>query len=625
MAEWTLVLPNNTTLGLTENNGLAVVGISGAGMPPIENIYTPYGLGDGALYQRASVQPRLVTVLIDAVGTSWVGLHNLRAKLIEAINPHGATPITLQYSAGGSKPTLYLDCYYDSGLEGGVTEGFMEKGLALRLLATDPYWYEDTPASDDLALQSVITEAHNVLMMDRATGEWSEMIGISGDPGYYFDGPVRALIATNTSGNTFIHAVGEFTETYGLWSTFLERWTVGTGGNDTVHAIARLPDSNVVILGGAFTMFASLPYARIVRKALVSTSGYGTGFDDTVYTVWSQDGSRVYAGGAFARAGGSPAAKIALWDGAAWYAIGAGCNGDVYAITGCDYGWGGIADIFVGGAFTTADGVTVNHVAELTLAGVSFTALGAGMNGDVNALCFDKDNRLLYAGGAFTTSDGVTTNRVAVWNGVQWAALEEGLNGEVNALWIDSDGTLYAGGAFTASTAGVSIVSGLARYVAGRWLDAGEGQLTVGAPTIYAIAGDDDYLFMGGDIDGEWTYPAVTSITNPGTARAYPVIEIEGPGKLHFLRNNTTGQELVFDLLLFEDETLTIDLSPGVKTITSDFRGNMLSSLVSGNLIDWYLDPGANSVTCWVADSTATATYSFLPRYWSADGAVPTP
>ena len=191
----------------------------------------------------------------------------------------------------------------------------------------------------------------------------------------------------------------------------------------------------------------------------------------------------------------------------------------------------------------------------------------------------------------------------------------------MHTLWVDDDGVLYAGGAFTASGAGEPILSGAAKYDAGRWIDAGEGQLNTGTPTVYAISGNDDYLFIGGAIDGEWIAPQTTTITNSGTARAYPTIVITGPGQLHYVRNNTTGQELRFNLPLFADETLTIDFSPGVKTVTSNFRGNMLSAITSGNLIDWWLAPGANSVTCWVADSTATATYQFTARYWSSDGA----
>ena len=610
MAEWALVLPNNTTLGLTENNDLAVVGISGAGMPPINNVYTSYGLADGALYQRAAVQPRLVTILVDAAGTSWVGLHNLRAKLIEAVNPHEATPITVKYSAGGSKPDLYLDCYYDSGLEGGVTEGFMEKGMALRLLATDPYWEAAAGTAHTLGVQAVIDTAYNALMLDRATGEWSALISGTG----YLDGDVRALALTPSPFQD-LWVGGAFTNKIGLWTGGTAAWNWDISASDTVYAAQYLPTANGGYAAGAFTTYYGDPHVRI---AILDGGALGSGLSDTVYGLWTPDGGKVYVGGAFDTAGGTAAHKVALWDGAKWNALGTGVSGTAYAVDGKAWS-AATVNVYFGGAFTTAGGIAVNHVALLD-AQSSWRALGAGMSGDVNALHLDDTTNMLYAGGDFTTAGSVTANNVARWNGAAWEALDQGLNNEVNALWMDSDGVLYAGGAFTASGAGDPLLSGAAKYQAGIWVDAGEGQLTTGAPTIYAITGDDDYLFIGGSIDGEWTSPDTTTINNPGTARAYPKIVVTGPGQLYFVRNNTTGQELRFDLMLFTDETLTIDFSPGVKTVTSNFRGNMISAITSGNLIDFWLAPGDNSLSCWVANSTATATYQFTARYWSSDG-----
>lgn len=616
MPDWTLVLPNNTTLGLTESNDLAVVGITGAGMPPIKNVYTPYGLSDGALWQRASVQPRLVTVLIDAVGTSWVGLHNLRAKLVEAVNPHGATPITIQYSAGGSKPDLYLDCYYDSGLEGGITEGFAEKGLALRLLATDPYWKGAMGTAHTLGVTNTIENAYNLLRLDKATGEWSAVIDTTTGTAVYLDAAVRVVDAFPTT----IRVGGEFTGAYGNYNYVTGAWTTYTGINGKVHAHAWGPAYNAIFVAGEFTEFLGAPMGYIYFANVIGQSSLGGGLSDVVYDVWTPDGVEVYAGGAFETAGDTAAAKLAHWDGSKWNAMGAGIVGTVYAVEGRSYPWDVPPDIYVGGAFTTAGGITANNV-TMIIGNSTYGQLGSGMNGEVRALCRDAATGIVYAGGAFTTAGNVAANHVAAWNGTMWQALDQGLNNTVHTLWVDDDGVLYAGGAFTASGAGEPILSGAAKYDAGRWIDAGEGQLNTGTPTVYAISGNDDYLFIGGAIDGEWIAPQTTTITNSGTARAYPTIVITGPGQLHYVRNNTTGQELRFNLLLFADETLTIDFSPGVKTVTSNFRGNMLSAITSGNLIDWWLAPGANSVTCWVADSTATATYQFTARYWSSDGA----
>ena len=71
-----------------------------------------------------------------------------------------------------------------------------------------------------------------------------------------------------------------------------------------------------------------------------------------------------------------------------------------------------------------------------------------GMNIDVNTLAVDASGNV-YAGGAFTIAGGVTANRIAKWNGSAWSALGTGMNQSVDALAVDASGTLYAGGHFT--------------------------------------------------------------------------------------------------------------------------------------------------------------------------------
>ena len=74
-----------------------------------------------------------------------------------------------------------------------------------------------------------------------------------------------------------------------------------------------------------------------------------------------------------------------------------------------------------------AGGVTVNHIARWDgspgppLSGPS----GVGVNGNVYALTVydDGSGPALYAGGRFTTAGGVTVNHIARWDGTAWSAL----------------------------------------------------------------------------------------------------------------------------------------------------------------------------------------------------------
>ncbi len=69
--------------------------------------------------------------------------------------------------------------------------------------------------------------------------------------------------------------------------------------------------------------------------------------------------------------------------------------------------------LYAGGYFTTAGGVAVSNIACWDLAAQTWSDLGSGTNGVVNALAV-LDGKL-YAGGSFTTAAGVTLNRVACW------------------------------------------------------------------------------------------------------------------------------------------------------------------------------------------------------------------
>lgn len=116
--------------------------------------------------------------------------------------------------------------------------------------------------------------------------------------------------------------------------------------------------------------------------------------------------------------------------------------------------------LYAGGTFTAAGGTQLNRVARWD--GSTWQPLGAGMNGNVRALCVwdARDGRgpLLYAGGEFTTAGGLPCARIACWDGQAWSPVtsgaDNGTNDRVNALyvWDAGDGrgpSLVIGGNFT--------------------------------------------------------------------------------------------------------------------------------------------------------------------------------
>jgi hypothetical protein len=146
---------------------------------------------------------------------------------------------------------------------------------------------------------------------------------------------------------------------------------------------------------------------------------------------------------------------------------------------------------------------------------------------------------------------------------------------------------------------------------------------------VYAFGEDTlGTLYVGGTIRATSATSAVAAyagIVNQGMADAYPVIYMRNVSTTNTRRvwslvNNTTNDELYFDLLMFPQEEVTINTTPGRRSITSSQRGNMISSLLTGsNLATWRLIPGTNWVSSMAQSSILTNIY-WRPRHWAIDG-----
>jgi hypothetical protein len=110
--------------------------------------------------------------------------------------------------------------------------------------------------------------------------------------------------------------------------------------------------------------------------------------------------------------------------------------------------------IYIGGVFTTYDGVGRNRIARLNSDGTLDTSFnpGDGFNQVVNVIVLDSSGKL-YVGGNFTTYDGVAANRIIKLNddGTKDTSFDNstGFNAVVNEITLDSSGKLYVGGNFT--------------------------------------------------------------------------------------------------------------------------------------------------------------------------------
>jgi hypothetical protein len=272
---------------------------------------------------------------------------------------------------------------------------------------------------------------------------------LSGEP--YF-----CVLALAVSG-TDLYAGGWFTNAGGVPATNIAKWNgsawsaLGSGVDGMVWALAA--DGTNLYAGGQFTTAGAVPANYIAKWDGSAWSALGSGIDGRVYAL-AVSGTNLYAGGNFLTAGEVTVNRIAKWDGSVWSALGSGISGGDWVQALLVSG----TDLYAGGGFTHAGGVPASCIAKWD--GSNWWPLGSGMPGPgvtftfVNALAVSGTD--LYAGGYFTTAGGVTATNIAKWDGSAWSALGSGVDGWVWALALDGAGHLFVGGAFSLAGTNVS-------------------------------------------------------------------------------------------------------------------------------------------------------------------------
>ncbi|MEM4248581.1 MAG: InlB B-repeat-containing protein, partial [Candidatus Nanoarchaeia archaeon] len=261
-------------------------------------------------------------------------------------------------------------------------------------------------------------------------------------------------------------------------------YSLGSGTNSAVYSLAADNFGNIYA-GGTFTSAGGTPASKIAKWNGTNWFPLGNGLNGTVYSLFVAKDGTLYAGGDFTYSGSTTLNRIAKWNGSTWSALDAGMNYTVYAITEDKAG-----NIYAGGLFTTAGGAPVNYVAKWN--GTTWSALGEGTNSAVFTLASDAQGNI-FAGGAFTFAGGVSAQRIAKWDGTSWSTLGAGLNEQVNHICFDNSGNLFACGSFT--YAGSIPAARIAKWDGSKWENLKNGltdkAFTVSADTIGNI-------FVGG-------------------------------------------------------------------------------------------------------------------------------
>jgi hypothetical protein len=429
---------NNLTVGTTTTNTSFIASTFNLSVPKIGygttaptgtlHIYESVGSGDLSTFTfntlKGNPNGSIYAIAIDSNNNVYVGGRFTSINGVSANNIAKWTNSTSSWSAMGTGVT-------DSENSATATN------IMVYALAVD--------SNNDLYVGGRFDKANgttvnNIAKYTSSTSTWSSMgspVGVR-DSGDNASNSYVYAIAINSLNNVFF--VGKFDIiNNSVTVNNVTRWNntnstlngVGPGASSfgvtatAVYAIA-INSNNDIFIGGQITsVFTGLsvttPVSNIafIGAGLTSWSGVGTsgitGGTPTVYALNVDSSNNIYVGGSFTSAGGITANNIAKWSGTAWSSIiynsNNGTNGTIYTIDVDNNN-----NVYIGGNFTTAGGVTVNNIAKLNSTNTLWTPyiyddnIGIiGETGTIPIRCISFRNNINYVGGDFTNVLGKTT------------------------------------------------------------------------------------------------------------------------------------------------------------------------------------------------------------------------
>jgi hypothetical protein len=268
--------------------------------------------------------------------------------------------------------------------------------------------------------------ANFVARFNTQTNTWSTL-GTGSSNGV--DGRVNALAVVGNEvvvGGWFTSAGGVSANRVARFNTQTNTWSsLGTGSSNgvfgDVYALAVV--GNEVVVGGSFTSAGGVSANNVARFNTQTNTwsrlgtGSSNGVNDWVYAL-AVVGNEVVVGGSFTSAGGVSANYVARFNTQTntWSTLGTGSSNGVnyyvYALAVVGN------EVVVGGTFSSAGGVSANYVARFNTQTNTWSTLGTGSSNGVNYYVYALAvvGSEVYVGGGFTQAGGVSANRVARWN-----------------------------------------------------------------------------------------------------------------------------------------------------------------------------------------------------------------
>ncbi len=264
----------------------------------------------------------------------------------------------------------------------------------------------------------------------------------------------KILVYMNCTGCRFNGVPIRNVERLNADGTLDTTFNVGGTGASSFSDVHVFPDSKMLLAGNFFDYngVSVTGIVKINQNGSIDNS-FNLSLNNGVSKILAQTDGKIIIGGNFTTNGTSNYNRILRLnaDGTVdtSFTIGSGFNGAVNTMFLQPDG-----KIIVGGSFTTYDGVAANRIIRLNSNGTidpSFN-IGSGFNNTILSICLSQDNKI-YIGGAFTTYNGLTNNRLVRLNddgSIDTSfSLGTGFNSSVSKIILLPDSSIAALGTFT--------------------------------------------------------------------------------------------------------------------------------------------------------------------------------
>lgn len=616
--------------------GFVVEQVYGAGMPPVQHLAARRALLDGQEFQRTRIPHRVFRLRSSFVGSTLSDYHAERRAFIESIRPDDKDQAYIFRYSGAGGLAREIRARYDRGLEMRGPQGFNEKGIWVQFVAHNPFFERVGNSSVALDVNNTVTSYGDLARID---GVWQALSTSAPNT----NAVINAVAISNDGGTVYFG--GNFEDFDGITGAdFIVQYDVADGSfsllggsgdfNNIVNDLLVAPDGTLYATG-TFTNVAGDGDADFIAQWNGSSwSAVGTpsaGSPSGAYAMVTDEVGGLYVGvGGADWAGISGCDVLAYWDGSSWTRPGADHANHGNPVEGLEWGLDG--KLYIGGSFVNLAGISsADYFARYDPDSDAFEAvLIDTLDGAVENVLRGPGGEL-YIGGWFTQwgSEGVVF--LGVYNGQEIAQLGEGIADgggaeHVERLRFDNEGRLWVTGYFTETGDGLElddvVIWNGVTFVKPEF----QNEDSPATHTGLAIRGDDLYMTFGSSISGDTIdVGGVTTVTNDGSAKAYPVLyfKSDGAARLTNVVNITTGRRLYFDYNLAPEEELTVDLRPGSRKMVSSVFGSQWKILPGSDVSDFYLRPGDNEILAFVEDDgtspTVVATIRWRHTDWSVD------